>query len=36
MYLTPKSVGSAQLTLGSIDSTKYTGMCIFLTYLDCA
>jgi hypothetical protein len=25
MYLTPQSVGSAQLTLGSIDSSKYTG-----------
>lgn len=25
MYLTPKSVGSAQLTFGSIDTTKYNG-----------
>lgn len=29
MYLSPKSVGNAELTIGSIDSSKYTGDLVY-------
>ena len=29
MYLTPKSVGNAELTIGGIDSSKYTGDLVY-------
>ncbi|EKM53998.1 uncharacterized protein PHACADRAFT_257547 [Phanerochaete carnosa HHB-10118-sp] len=34
LYLTPQSVGNAELTLGGIDSTKFTGDLTFGTLVD--